>query len=324
VIRRRAFVAGIAAIAVAARRSTAVAQQVAKVHRIGYLSVARPATSPFMERLKELGYSEGRNIEMECRSWGGRPELLDQLAASLVEAKVDVIVALSPNDIAAAMKATRTIPIVMVYPGDPVAMGFVHSLGRPGGNVTGLSWAPDVTVTEKAVEILKIAVPSARTIGVLWNTRNRSHPLYVKIVRRAIEKMGAAYVSVEISKAEDLEDAFRHAKRQQTDALVIFPDPLTVPNHRRITNLALAERLPTMVTSKFRFDDALFAFGAKVSENPRKAADYVDRILKGAEPSTLPVEQPAAIEFVINLKTARALGLTIPPSLLLRSDQVIE
>ena len=131
-IRRRAFVVGIAAIAVAARRSTAVAQQVARVHRIGYLSVARPATSPFTERLKELGYSEGRNIEMEYRSRGGRPELLDQLAASLVEAKVDVIVARSPNDIAAAMKATRTIPIVKLYPCDPVAMGFVHSLGRPG------------------------------------------------------------------------------------------------------------------------------------------------------------------------------------------------
>ena len=319
---RRRFIAG--AVALLATPLAAAAQPTAKIYRVGYLSVALGAKNRFIERLKELGYVEGRNLRMEYRQWGSRPDRIEDLAADLVKMEVDVIVAFGPDDIAAAIKATRTIPIVMVWPGDPVAMGFVRSLGHPGGNVTGMSWAPAVTLTEKAVQMLKEAVPSSRTIGVLWNENNRSHPGYLDATRRAIEQVGASYVSLGVRTVDDLDDRLRRAARERAAAVVIFPDPLTVPASQRITDLALKHRLPTMVTAKLRFDDALLVYGAKVSESPQRAADYVDRILKGSRPSTLPVEQPATIEFIVNLKTARALGLTIPPSVLLRATEVIE
>lgn len=321
-IDRRAFVATtVCALAVPL---TGLAQQAGKVYRVGYLSVGRPPTSGFVERLRELGYIEGQNLQIEYRHWGSRPDRIEELAADLVRAKVDVILATGPDDVAGAMKATRTIPIVMVFPGDPVELGFVRSLAKPGGNVTGMSWAPDITLTEKAVEILKEAVPAARTIGVLWNQNNRSHPLYADAARRATERLAAKYVSLGVRRADDFQGAFRQAARQGVDSLVVFPDPLTVPNHKQITDLALSYRLPILVTSKLRFDDALLSFGAKVSENPRRAAEYVDRILKGAPPGTLAIEQPTVVELIVNKRTAKALGLTIPASLLLRADQVIE
>ena len=327
-IRRRAFVAGGVALLVTPLGTRA--QQAHGVRRIGILGTGhRPlagefARSQFVVRLTELGWTEGQNIAIERAYAEGRVDRLPELGAGLVRGGVEVIVAMAPEDVAAAMKATGVIPIVMVWPGDPVALGFVQSLARPGGNVTGLSWAPDIAVTEKAVEILKEAVPSVVRIAVLWNRDNRSHALYLQACRRAIGRMGARYVSLAVQRAEDFEDAFTRAHRERADAVVVFPDPLTVPNHKRITDLALAHRLPTMVTSRLRFDDALLVFGAKVSENLRLAAEYVDRLLRGAQPGSLPVQQPTAVELVVNLKVAKALGLTIPQSVLLRADQVIE
>jgi putative ABC transport system substrate-binding protein len=322
VIDRRAFVA--TTVCILAVPLTGLAPQAGRVYRIGYLSVGRPPTSGFVERLRELGYIEGQNLHIEYRHWGSRPDRIEELAADLVRAKVDVILATGPDDVAGAMKATRTIPIVMVFPGDPVELGFVRSLARPGGNVTGMSWAPDITLTEKAVEILKEAVPAARTIGVLWNQNNRSHPLYADAARRATQRLATTYVSLGVRGAADFPGAFREAARQGVDGIVVFPDPLTVPNHKQITDLALSHRLPLLVTSKLRFDSALLIFGAKVSDNPRRAAEYVDRIFNGAAPGALPIEQPTVVELIVNKRTAAALGLTIPSSLLLRADQVIE
>ena len=297
-----------------------------KVFRIGFLGVSAASLIPsLIQRLRELGYAEGKNLAFEFRNWGERPERISELTAELVRAKVDLIVAFGSLSVAAAKRATVTIPIVMIYAGDPVALGYVPSLARPGGNVTGLTWDPDVAIVGKAIEILKESIPNAKRIALLWNVGDHSQEYYKGKLEQAATRLRIQLVSLGVRSRDDLGDAFRRATAERAEGLMVFPDHLTIANHLQIDKLAAHHRLPMLVGAwGFGFDGALLFYGPKISGQERRAADYVARILNGALPGDLPIEQPTILELVINLNAAKALGLTIPQSVLLRADRVIE
>jgi len=278
---------------------------------------------PFRQAISELGDVEGQNIAFEIRSADGRPERLPGLAAELVRLKVDVLVASSNVAVAAAQKATTSIPIVMTNTSDPVALGFVASLARPGGNITGLTiQAPDVA--GKTLQLLREAVPGLARSAVLWDT---SFP-----GRQALSELEAAARAleihlqlVEVGSPGEIEGAFDAVARDRTRAVFIAGSPMQFGERARIAELAVKRRLATMcVLREYVEAGCLIGYGASLVDGFRRAAYFVDRILKGAKPADLPVEQPTKFELVINLKTAKALGLTIPQSLLLRADEVIQ
>jgi putative ABC transport system substrate-binding protein len=309
----------------------AEAQQAAKVPRIGYLS-PNLAASPhlpeaFLQGLRDLGYVEGRNVVIEYRSAEGKFERLPALAAELVALKVDVIVAPITLAALAAKQATRTLPIVFSFAADPVGSGLVTSLARPGGNVTGLSiLAPELV--GKGLELLKQAVPAVSRVAALWQpgaVPERSEKDILKGAEVAARALGVRLQFVEARGPADFDRAFSDMTRARAGALTVLPYSMFVTERRRLADLAAKNRLPTVFPLR-EFVDAggLMAYGANLADLSRRAATYVDKILKGAKPADLPVEQPTKFELVINMKTARALGLTIPQSLLLRADQVIE
>ena len=307
---------------------TADAQQGGKVYRIGYLrylACAEPAFfTDLRQGLRELGYAEGHNLVIECRAAPGRAEKIPDLAAELVRLNVDVIVAEGTISALAAKRATRTVPIVMVNIGDPVASGLVSSLGRPGGNVTGSTMlAPEIV--RKTLQLLKEAVPSISRITVLIDPTNPGQTLPDEQMAAAAEILGVRPQRVDIKTGTDLDNAFAAVLRQRAQALLVYPLPLAPVEFQRITEFAIKNRLPTATWhTPFGRAGVMMFYGRNVAEQYRRAGMYVDKILKGAKPADLPVEQPTKLELLINMGTAKALGLTIPPSVLARADQIIE
>ena len=304
----------------------AEAQPGDRMHRVGYLNpggatLAPIRLDPLRKGLRDLGYIEGRNLLIEAR-WGeGQVDRLPGLAAELVNAKVDVIVTAAAPAARAARDATRIIPIVMVDPGDPVGAGLVTSLAKPGGNITGLSSAtPDIV--GKQVQVVKEAIPSIANLVFLSNTAVPA--LAVKEVESAGRAIGARVHVVGVRTAEDFDSALAGIVKDNT-AIVVFPDPLTFTHRRRLMDLALQHRFAVVSGSKeFVEAGGLIAYGPSFADMFRRAAGYVDKILRGTKAADLPVEQPTTFELVVNLKTAKLLGVTIPPSMLARADQIIE
>jgi putative ABC transport system substrate-binding protein len=309
----------------------AEAQQAAKVPRIGYLSPNLASSSrsheAFRQGLRDLGYVEGRNVVIEHRYAEGKLERYPALAAELVALKVDVIVAGNPTAALAAKHATRTLPIVFTAVGDPVTSGLVTSLARPGGNVTGSSFfAPELV--GKYLEHLKQAVPGVSRVAFLWQpgaVGERTEKDMLKGAEVAARALGVRLQVVEARGPEDFDRAFSDMTRARAGALTVLGSSMFFGERRRLVDLAAKNRLPAVYQWR-EFVDAggLMSYGPNVADLYRRAATYVDKILKGAKPGDLPVEQPTKFELVINLKTAKALGLTIPPSLLQRADEVIQ
>jgi len=319
----------IVALGVLAASLLAAAQQPAKVPRIGFLhpepiSARLDRHDAFRQGLRELGYVEGRTIALEVRSAEGKRERLPALAAELVRLEVDVIVTATVPGIRAVQQATKTIPIVMAVVVDPVATGFVASLARPGGNITGLSMmAPELA--GKWLELLKEAVPRVSRVAVLRNPTNPGAALSLSETEVAARALGVRLQLLEVRTPEELDGAFGAAARDRAGALIVLPDPMFHTHRTRIADLAAKSRLPAIYYARDYVEAGGFmAYGANIADMYRRAAYFVDRILKGARPADLPVEQPTKFELVINLKTAKALGLTIPQSILIRADHVIE
>jgi len=329
-VERRDFL--VTSLTILAAPLAAEAQQAAKVARIGYLSTSLAANphiqEAFRQGLRDLGYVEGRNVVIEYRDAEGKLERLPALAAELVVLKVDVIVAAAGNNLAmAAKQATRTIPIVFAAVSDPVAFGLVTSLARPGGNVTGTSILSSELVG-KRLELLTQAVPGISRVAVLWlpgALGERTEKDMLKQADVAARALGVRLQFVEARGPADLDRAFSDMTRARADALTVLPSNMFLREHRRLVDLAAKHRLPAVYTVK-EYADAggLMAYAPNLADVVRRAATYVDRILEGGKPGDLPVEQPTKFELVINLKTARTFGLTIPPSVLSRADHVIE
>jgi putative ABC transport system substrate-binding protein len=304
------------------------AQQAGKVARIGYLSPGSPTSAPhideaFRQGLRELGYVEGQNIVIEYRWAEGRAERLPDLAAELVNLKVDVIVAGGTPAPLAAKHATSTIPIVMATAGDPVGSGLVASLARPGENVTGLS-AISPELGGKRLQFLKEVIPGVSRVAVLWNAANPYAVLVWRQTEAAARTLGVQVQSLAVRGPDDFENALPAAIKWGAGALIVVEDPLTYIHRMRIADFAARNRLPWIDGYReYAEAGALMAFGPNLADLYRRAATYVYKILKGAKPADLPVEQPTKFELVINLKTAKALGLTIPESVLVLADEVI-
>ncbi len=309
---------------------TAGAQPPRKVPRIGYLVLApllekpSPERAAFLEALRELGYVEGKTVSIEYRSAAWNAELLPDLAEELVRLNVDVIVTggggATPE---AARQATKTTPIVVAASADPVGLGLVASLARPGGNITGTSlMAPELG--SKRLELLKETVPKISRVAVLWHPRGAGR-LEWQQTEAAARRLGVTLQSYEVRNADDVARALESMTKKRPDAVIMFFDPLTSGYRVIISDFALKNRLPTIFGAReFAAAGGLMSYGPNIPELFRRAAVYVDKILKGAKPRDLPVEQPTKFELIVNLKTAEALGLTIPPSVLIRADQVVQ
>jgi putative tryptophan/tyrosine transport system substrate-binding protein len=327
-MNRRTFLYGLT-FAVVPAPLAAGAQQPAKVPRIGYLVPNLAATPPeaFRQGLRDLGYVEGRNLMIEYRDAEGKFERLPALAAELVALKVDIIVAPNTVGVLAAKQATRTLPIVFATAGDPVASGLVTSLARPGGNVTGLSiLAPELI--GKCLELLKQAVPGVSRVAALWEPGVVGERLDKDMLKRAevaARALGVRLQFVEARRPENFDRAFADMTRARAGALTVLGSTMFATERRRLVDLAAKNRLPAVYPWR-EFVDAggLMAYGPNIADLFRRAATYVDKILKGAKPGDLPVEQPTKFELIINLRTAKTIGLTIPQSLLLRADEVLQ
>ena len=325
-MRRRAFISllgGAAAWPLAAR-----AQQPGKLPTIGFLVAGTPSShgqwvAAFVQRLRELGWIEGRTVAIEYRWAEGRTERAAEIAAEFVRLKVDIIVTSATAAVVAAKQVTSVIPIVFAAAGDPVGTGLVASLARPGGNITGLSvQQPDVAA--KRLELLREVVPGLRRLAILGNVGGPAVVLDMREVQAAARTLGLEVITAEIQRGEDIVPAFE-ALNDRADALYVCIDPLVHSHRIRINTLALAARLPTSYATREAVEaGGLMSYGPNRPDLYRRAAEYVDKILRGAKPADLPVEQPTKFDLVINLKTAKALGLTIPESFLLRVNELIE
>jgi putative tryptophan/tyrosine transport system substrate-binding protein len=304
-------------------------QRTAKVPRIGYLDASSSDfASTRLERLRaglrDLGYAEGKNIVIEVRWAEAKYERLPGLAAQLVQMKVDVMVAGGSPAIAAAQTSTADIPIVMAATGDPVGLKFVASLSRPRGNITGLSNI-SVDLSSKYLELLRAAVPKLSRIALLVNPDHPNHPFILKNIQTAAQATAVNVSLVKVNTGSQIEDALGAVKQNRAGALIVLPDGIFYAQASRIAELAAQQRLPTLFwTRELTEAGGLMSYGQNIAEHFYRAATYVDKILKGAKPGDLPVEQPTTIELVINLKTAKAIGLTISQELLFRADKVIE
>ena len=308
----------------------AEAQPAGKVPRVAYLTPwsdsdpgRQRGLEAFRQGLRELGYVEGRNISIESWSAEGKDDRLPALAADLVRSKVDVIVAASGAATRAVQQTTRTIPIVMSLVADPVGSGLVASLARPGGNVTGLTiMAPDLMA--KRLELLKEVVPKVSRVAFLTNPDNPASARFLREAEAAARALGVRLQTLEARNPQEIDSAFAVMTRERAGALLYPPDAIFFTQRRQVAELAAKGRLPSLGTSDYPDAGGLMSYGPNIPDLERRAATFVDRILKGAKPGDLPVEQPTKFELVINLKTAKALGLTIPQSVLLRADQLIQ
>jgi putative ABC transport system substrate-binding protein len=319
------------AVAVLVATFAAEGQQPGKVYRIGFMSTSSPQAAQrgvqiFLRTLKELSWVEGQNLLIEWRWAEGHLERLPALAAELVRLNVDLIVAVQPDAAVAAKKATTTIPIIFVLDPDPVARGLVASLARPGGNVTGLTISPGVDIVGKQLELLRETLPKASRVSVLRNvTRAAANAPALQEVERAARALGLTLQIQEVRGPEEFDRAFDAMARERVEALFVLGDPVFWFHRRLLADLEVKYRLPAMHNLRDYVEaGGLASYGVDLADLNRRSATYVEKILKGARPADLPVEQPTKFELVINRKTAKALGLTIPPSLLLRADRVIE
>jgi putative tryptophan/tyrosine transport system substrate-binding protein len=327
-IKRREFITLLGGAA-AAWPLAARAQQAGKIYTIGLFTAGSleeltMVTAVFPDALRELGWIEGKNVAFERRYADNCLERLPELAAELVRLDVDVIVAIGTLAPLAAKQATTKIPIVMAAAGDPVASGLVPSLARPGGNVTGMSlMAPDLG--GKRLELLKEVLPRLSRVAVLWNAANPYAALLFKETQAAGRALGIEVQSLEVRGPDDFDSAFEAARRQRPDALITVEDPLTGTHRKLMADFAARQQFPALYgVREFVTAGGFISYGASLPDLTRRAAAYVDKIFKGAKPADLPVQQPTKFELVINLKTARALGLDVPPTLLARADEVIE
>jgi ABC-type uncharacterized transport system substrate-binding protein len=301
-------------------------QPAGKAPRIGVLFIGgrnQPHLEAFKQGLRERGYTEGKNITLEYRYAEGKQDRLPLLAAELVHLKVDVIVVTADSSGQAAQQATKTIPIV-VTTGDPVTWGLANSLAKPGGNVTGLSVLL-ADLSGKRVEILKEAFPKLTRLATLWNPSERVATPVFKETSAAAQALSLQLHSFEVQTTQDIENAFVEIPKVRPNALLVILSPLVTLHSKRIVELALKQHLPGMYpTRQFAEEGGLMAYGPLIGDLYRRAASYVDKILKGAKPADLPIEQPTKFEFIINLKTAKQLDLAIPPNVLARADKVIK
>jgi ABC-type uncharacterized transport system substrate-binding protein len=326
-MRRRDFITLLSGTAVTWSLG-ARAQQSAKLPLIGFLGQSAPSSenqrlTAFVQRLRELGWTEGRNIVIEVRWAQARPERATEFAAEFVRLKADVIVTSGTPQVLAIKQVTSVVPIVFAVAGDPVGTGLVSSLARPGGNITGLS----VLATDlagKRIELLREVVPNLRRLGIIGNAGNPLILQEMSEYRAAASMLGLEVAVFEIRQAEDIAPTFELLKGR-AEALYVCQDLLTLANRVRINTLALGARLPVMLASREQVEaGGLMSYGPDFLDLFRRSADYVDKILRGAKPADLPVEQPTKFDFVLNLTTAKALGVMMPPSLLARADEVIE
>ena len=305
------------------------AQSPVKAARVGVLEGGAVSTEAvrheaFRQGLKELGYVEGRNIVIEYRYAEGKVERLPALAAELVRLNVDLILTSGDAGVRAAKQASQTIPIVVAIAADLVGPGYVASLARPGGNITGLTTL-SAELSAKRLELLKTAFPKISRVAILQNPTNATNVAQFKESEVAARALRIQLLPLDVRRADDFEGAFLAALRARVDALIVIGDILLLTHRARITDFAAKNRLPAMYGNQDYMDaGGLMFYGANVADMYRRAATYIDKILKGAKPGDLPIEQPTKFEFVINLKTAKALGLTIPPSILSRADRLIE
>jgi putative ABC transport system substrate-binding protein len=306
------------------------AQQAEKVYQVGLLSIGGDPTTwrfqykPFIEGMSELNYVEGRNLVIKPAFGDGKAERLGALVAELVSAKVDVIVASGGREVTRAKLMTSTIPIVMWLVPDPVGQGLVASLARPGGNVTGLS-GMDAELGGKRLQLLKQVVPGASRVAVLWNATNPYMGLVLRGTEAAARELGVQLQSLQIRAPEDIDRAFETAIKGGANAITVVEDVLIFPHRARIAALAAQSRLPAIYSFRESVEaGGLMSYATSLADLRRHTTIYVDKILRGAKPGDLPIEQPTKFELVINLKTAKTLGLTIPPSVLARADEVIE
>src|SRR5215468_797249 len=318
------------AILLLAAPLAAEAQQAGKVYRVGYLSAGShetqdPVVQALLRGLVGRGWIEGQNLMLERRWAEGRNERLPALAAELVQRNVDVIVAVADAAALAAKDRTKTVPVVMLLVGDPVGSKLVASLARPGGNVTGMTFTPTLELLGKRLAFLKEAVPHASRVAILSNPANPSHVRELKEVQAAAGPLKLQVHRLEARSPEEFDRVFAAMRRERSEGLLVLVDSMFTIHRTRLAELAATYHLPTLYwIREFVVAGGLMAYGVNIVDYVEGAASYVDRILKGARASDLPVEQPTKFELVINLKTARRLGLTIPPSLLVRADQVIE
>ena len=320
-VRRRQFLLATGALLVAP--IVAQTQGPTKPYRIGVLRTD-DSQALLQESLRELGYVEGRDVVFEIRSTEGRSERLDDFARDLVRLKVDVIVAVNPAGVLSATRATASIPIVMTNTPDPVQLGLVASLAKPGGNITGTTTLT-LDLSTKQLELLKEAVPRASRVAILLNPDNRWHPAAVKGLQARSGSLGLQLQALEVRRPDAFDNAFRAMTTERAQALLVLADPMTFFHRRELAGLAIKHRLPMMGSLRdYAEAGSLMSYWADTADVYRRAASYIDRIFKGARPGDLPIEQPTKFESVINLKTAKTLGINIPQSVLLRADRVIE
>ena len=307
----------------------AEAQQPTKVPRIGFFSSTSPSTisarvEASRQGLRELGYVEGKNIVIEWRYAEGKLDRLPALAAELVRLKVDVIVSAGPGPTRSAKQARVRIPIVMAFDDDPVGSGFAAGLARPGGNITGLSTlAPEIS--GKQLELLKEIAPKLSRVAVLGNATQPGHPQALREINVAADGLGVQLQYLEVGAPKDIETAFRAVSKERADAVLVLGGPVLFSQRKQVIELALKSRLPTIYARpEYVEDGGLVFYGPSYTDLFRRAATYVDKILKGAKPADLPVEQPKKFELIINLKTAKQIDVMIPPNVLVRADKVIK
>jgi len=324
-MRRREFLATFISLV----SSSPAFGQPPRIAKVGHLESGFPSSSPnllaaFRQGLRDLGYVDGQNLFIVSRYGEGREERLRPLADELVQYGVDVIFAIGPPQAVAAAKATDKIPIVFVGGGDPVQMGLVKSFAHPGGNATGLTFVT-VDLASKRIQVLKEAIPSANRVAILWNPDNAINKLELKEATTTAGALTMTPMPIEIRVLDDIDGAFSEMANQKVDAALVLSSPLTFPNRPRIVASALKSRIPTLgALREYAQAGLLLSYGPSYADHCRRAATYVDAILKGAKPGDLPVQLPTTFELVINMKTARTLGLEVPPTLIARADEVIE
>jgi putative tryptophan/tyrosine transport system substrate-binding protein len=325
-MKRRRFLIALAAAGVGTAARAQAPRRIGVLHwHGGLMNRELSGGRDFMAAMKELGYVEGRHFTYEERRWKVQEEA-PNLARELLQLNCELIVAAGPPSIVAAKAATDRVPIVMMYSAEPVAMGLVRSLNRPGGNITGLTWDHGFETNVKALELLNETLPGLRRVALIWDATDPVHPVYAKYYEAASPQVGLALIPAPVRRMEDVEPAVLRMKKDKADALVVLPSgQLTLPKRVEILALAMRERIPTLYAYVGRdFPNALIQFGPNLSDMPRRAAAYVDRILRGARPAEIPVEQPDKYDLVVDLAAARKLGITVPASVLVRADRVIE
>jgi putative tryptophan/tyrosine transport system substrate-binding protein len=328
-MRRREFIALVGGV-IWCPTGVRAQQQTGKLPRVGYLRLTSSSDRPplldaFRQALRELRWIEGQNIVIDYRFADGRLDRLSDLAAELVRLKVDVIVSLGTQGVTAAKNATDTIPIVMIAVRDPVAIGLIASLARPGGNVTGVSGYAGLEIVAKQLELLKETVPEIRLVAVLSNPTNAYHQLAIKELNIAARSLGVQLQLLEARGPDEFDGAFAAMAKERVGALLVLADIIFNNSQTRLVDFATRNRLPAIYGVRESVEaGGLMSYGPSFLDFYRRSAAYVDKILKGGKPADLPVEQPTKFELVINLQTAKTLGLTIPPTLLSRADEVIE